>query len=303
MPDLAFDLRYLRLVILVAEYGSFRAAAESQNLSQSTVSRRVQILEHRLGVTLFERSPHGVQLTALGKRFIQSATVGADYLRQAIVDARMALNGQVGELRIGVLTSLAGGFLPDLLQRYRVAYPAVKLRIEELSCYELDAALLSKEIDVAFAIGEPSIRGCVAARLWSERIIVALPRGHHLAEANNINWRDLKNEKFLVPASPQGADMETFLLRNLPKDCLLPDVEFHGMGRDSLLGMVARGFGVFVSLESLVGSGHKNLSFVPVGSDTDKVPLFGAWRKENGNSAVKVFTDFAIAYSHDRGEI
>ena len=74
MPDLAFDLRYLKLVILVAEYGSFRAAAESQNLSQSTVSRRVQILEHRLGVALFERSPHGVQLTALGKRFIQSAT-------------------------------------------------------------------------------------------------------------------------------------------------------------------------------------------------------------------------------------
>ena len=97
--------------------------------------------------------------------------------------------------------------------------------------------------------------------------------------------------------------METFLLRNLPKDCLLPDVEFHGMGRDSLLGMVARDFGVFVSLESLVGSGHKNLSFVPVGSDTDKVSLFGAWRKENGNFAAKVFTDFAIAYSHDRGEI
>ena len=66
MPDIAFDLRYLRYAILVAQHGSFRAAAESLDLSQSTVSRRIRLLERRLGVPLFERDHKGAKLTPAG---------------------------------------------------------------------------------------------------------------------------------------------------------------------------------------------------------------------------------------------
>ena len=55
MPDLAFDLRHRPYAMLVAEHGSFRRAADVLELSQSTISRRVQSLERRLGVTLFDR--------------------------------------------------------------------------------------------------------------------------------------------------------------------------------------------------------------------------------------------------------
>lgn len=75
MPDLAFDLRYLHYAILVAQHGSFRAAAESLDHSQSTVSRRVSLLERRLGVPLSERARKGAKLTPAGQRFIQEATV------------------------------------------------------------------------------------------------------------------------------------------------------------------------------------------------------------------------------------
>jgi len=47
VPDLAFDLRYLKYAMLAAEHGSFRRAAEALNLSQSTISRRIQLLERR----------------------------------------------------------------------------------------------------------------------------------------------------------------------------------------------------------------------------------------------------------------
>ncbi|WP_312621640.1 helix-turn-helix domain-containing protein, partial [Agrobacterium pusense] len=63
MPDLALDLRYLRYALLVAEHGSFRRAADAVGMSQSTVSRRVQLLERRLGVPLFTRSRTGAKLT------------------------------------------------------------------------------------------------------------------------------------------------------------------------------------------------------------------------------------------------
>ncbi|WP_132560680.1 LysR family transcriptional regulator [Rhizobium sullae] len=73
MPNLALDLRYLKYAIVVAEQGSFRRAADILNLPQSTVSRRIQILERTLGLPLFERSRIGARPTLAGERFIREA--------------------------------------------------------------------------------------------------------------------------------------------------------------------------------------------------------------------------------------
>ncbi|WP_299177148.1 LysR family transcriptional regulator, partial [uncultured Brevundimonas sp.] len=56
MPDLTLDLRYLKYAVQVAEAGSFRRAAERLSISQSTVSRRVQLFERQLGFSLFKRT-------------------------------------------------------------------------------------------------------------------------------------------------------------------------------------------------------------------------------------------------------
>jgi len=133
LPDIAFDLRYLRYAILVAQHGSFRAAAESLDLSQSTVSRRVRLLERVLGVPLFERDHKGAKLTPAGQRFIQDATVGANLLSDAIRDLQNGHRGAVGEIRIGLMLSLAGGFLADLLKNFRARYPDAEIKVEEMS--------------------------------------------------------------------------------------------------------------------------------------------------------------------------
>ena len=70
MPDLALDLRDLKYPILVAEHGSFRRAADILNLSQSTLSLRIQLLERRLGLPLFERNRTGTRPTLAGERFL-----------------------------------------------------------------------------------------------------------------------------------------------------------------------------------------------------------------------------------------
>ena len=86
MPDLTLDLRYLKYAIHVAEAGSFRRAADRLSISQSTVSRRVQMLERQLGVSLFKRTRSGAGLTPEGERFLQQAAVGARYLREAATE-------------------------------------------------------------------------------------------------------------------------------------------------------------------------------------------------------------------------
>ena len=77
MLDLAFDLRYLNYAFIVAELGSFRRAANNLDVSQSTLTRRIQLLERRLGVALFERTRTGAKQTPLGERFLRNAAIGA----------------------------------------------------------------------------------------------------------------------------------------------------------------------------------------------------------------------------------
>src|SRR3546814_18520892 len=100
VPDLAFDLRYLKYAIVVAAQGSFRRAAAVLNLPQSTVRRRIQILERTLGVPLFERSRTGARPTLAGERFMLAAAVGAGPLREADNEITEDKRGDGGMLEI-----------------------------------------------------------------------------------------------------------------------------------------------------------------------------------------------------------
>jgi DNA-binding transcriptional LysR family regulator len=192
MPDLALDLRYLKCALVVAEQGSFRRAANVLDLSQSTVSRRIHLLERRLGASLFERSRGGARLTHAGERFIRQATVGAEFLLRAADDLALSKRGDVGELRIGLMASLANGFLADLFYCFRNRTPNVEVKLEEASSQSHVAGVLQGRLDAAFISGSPQLPGCSVRRLWDERVLVALPTGHPLAEQRNVTWDEVR---------------------------------------------------------------------------------------------------------------
>jgi DNA-binding transcriptional LysR family regulator len=84
MRDIAFDRRYLTSAILMADTKAFWHAAEVRNFSQSTLSRRIQLLERRFATPLFERNPAGARQALAGERFRREVAVCAMHLRQAI---------------------------------------------------------------------------------------------------------------------------------------------------------------------------------------------------------------------------
>lgn len=297
MPDLSLDLRYITYAILVAEHGSFRAAAQALDLSQSTVSRRVQLLEHRIGIALFDRSRKGAELTSAGERFLRAAAVGVSHMKQAILETHKVHRGEIGELRIGVATSLASGFLGDLLESYRAAYPSVAVRVNEVSPQIAGAQLLRHQLDVAFLAGAPELHGCTSTKMWKERLVVALPKNHPLAKQTRLRWSDLLGESFLSPTDDRSAALEAFLLRKLCEKGLSSDVSLHDIGRDGLLSLTARSFGLLLTLGSTATDEHKSLAFVPVDDDADCVEFSAVVLKEQQSPAISQFMNFAIARS------
>jgi DNA-binding transcriptional LysR family regulator len=116
---------------LVAEHLSFSRAAQVLGVRQSAVSRRVRALEDKLSVSLFERDSTGVRLTEAGRRFLERARPALAEIDHARKAAASAGRGAAGVIRIGILASVSGGFLRNLLGSYRGHHPAITMEIVE----------------------------------------------------------------------------------------------------------------------------------------------------------------------------
>lgn len=263
MPDIALDLRFLHYAILVARIGSFRAAAESMNLSQSTVSRRIRVLERRLGIELFERDPSGAYLTPAGAKFVEDAERGMTALLRAVDNARNLHKGATGVLRIGLMTSLSGGFLSDSLKAFHTKYPEVEFEINEITSESGLTAVLWGHIDLAFLPRVREVAGCTVIDLWKEQVLIAVPEGHHLSNVPQITWNDLHAEHFLVPSGRAGAELDQRYLQKLTKTELPPKISSHDVGRENLLSLVGHGCGIALALSSSTHSKHAGVRFLP----------------------------------------
>src|SRR5262245_54124949 len=104
-------LRDLNILLAVAEAGSMAKAATRLAISQPAVSRAIADMEHTLGVTLFDRSPHGVEPTPYGQALLKRGVAVFDELKQGVQDLEFLANPTVGELWIGSTPGLAEGIV------------------------------------------------------------------------------------------------------------------------------------------------------------------------------------------------
>ena len=111
--------------LMVAEHLSFSRAAQVLGVRQFAVSRRVRDLKDKLGVFLFERGASGIRLTEAGRRFLDRSRSALAEIDHAVKGAANAGRGAEGALRIGILSSLSGGFVRELLRAYRETHPAI----------------------------------------------------------------------------------------------------------------------------------------------------------------------------------
>ena len=116
---LAIDLQHLRYAVVARDQGSFRRAAESLLVQQSTLSRCISQLEHSIGMTIFERSSSGVRATDAGRDFLHVARSILEQVDSLVTRAHRTGRGEAGRLTIGFYTSLTAGNLRATLVDFR----------------------------------------------------------------------------------------------------------------------------------------------------------------------------------------
>jgi DNA-binding transcriptional LysR family regulator len=301
-------LHYLRYVLAAAEKRSFRQAAIELGVWESTISRGIRDLEDEIGVALFIRYPGGVRLTNAGSKFLNHARAAVDRIDYALKDAGAAGRGEIGMVRIGILTSLASGFLADLLQAYQAENPLVHLDFAESAPAEHVAAVQHHRIDVAFLTGELAAYGCEATRLWEERVLVVLPRHHRMAEQEEISWDDLRDEHFIVSETNPGPETHDYLVKHLAELGRHPNVERCSVGRDNLMKLVTLGRGLTLTSEATTGAVFPGVVYRPLVGE--RLPFSAVWSLRNDNPAFRRLLSMArtlskrsAARQESRGEL
>jgi LysR family hydrogen peroxide-inducible transcriptional activator len=142
-------LRQLAYLVELAERLNFRAAAEAQFVTQSTLSAGIKELETLLGTQLVERDKRHVRLTAIGEDVVARARdllAGAADLAEA---ARSSTVPLYGPLRFGTIPTIAPFLLPEVLPPLRKVYPDLKLYLREDLTERLIERLLAGDLDIA----------------------------------------------------------------------------------------------------------------------------------------------------------
>jgi DNA-binding transcriptional LysR family regulator len=157
LPDALSDvsLRQLLSFRAVAVEGSFHAAADALDYTQSAVSQHVMALEAALGVRLFDRSRgrRTVELTEAGRLLLRHVDSIADRLQAARADLLAYAAGETGTVRVGVYQSVGTRLLPAILGRFAQAWPGVEVELSEAASDEGLLDLIEPgRLDVTFGV-------------------------------------------------------------------------------------------------------------------------------------------------------
>jgi DNA-binding transcriptional LysR family regulator len=246
------DFRLLRYFVAVADAGSFIRAAEQLNIAQPPLTRAIQQLEALVGGGLLDRSTRPLRLTPVGGLLYAQARQVLARMEDMEAMLKSATASERRRFVIGFVASTIYARLPELIREFRKAAENVELILVEHSTLDQIAALKEGKIDVGFGrirFDDPVISRIV---LREEKLIVALPVGHHLAaNTGPVSLRDLVDEpQVLYPRSPRPsyADQVLSLFRD---HAIEPRIAHEARELQIAIGLVAAEEGIAIVPESV----------------------------------------------------
>ncbi|MBS1144193.1 MAG: transcriptional regulator, LysR family [Proteobacteria bacterium] len=239
-------LTEMRYIVALARERHFGKAADACHVSQPTLSVALKKVEGQLGSPLFERGASDVRITPLGERIVAQAMRVLEEAVKLEEIAESTGDPLVGQLRVGIIYTIAPYLLPQLIPALNREAPKMSLFLKEDFTANLIPALKAGELDViviALPFAEP---GLVAQPVYDEPFRVVVPSTHGWAVRSEIDGDELDGQNLLLLG--QGNCFRDQVLESCPR-LSAPDALEHsleGSSLETIRYMVASGAGVAV---------------------------------------------------------
>jgi DNA-binding transcriptional LysR family regulator len=230
-------------VVAVGEELHFTRAARRLHMDQSAVSRHIQKLEAKLGVMLFVRSAHGVELTNAGKGFIP-------YARNSLVSAsngerfaQAVARGDPQEFEIAYSPVVNMHLIAQIRSLVEGSRPGVPVRFRSVATEKLTERLFEGASHAAIGI-LPVADEIAKACILREKLFIALPTTHRLAQRRTIHAAQLSDDPVIWALGVEDSPVSKHLGGLLRQAGYIPNISRHAQSVAEALGLVREGFGV-----------------------------------------------------------
>jgi LysR family hydrogen peroxide-inducible transcriptional activator len=234
-------VKQLQYLVALRRFGHFGKAADACFVTQSTLSAGLRELETLLGLTLVERTRRVVRFTPLGEKIADKAVKVLRETEELAEMARAQGRPLHGELRMGVIPTIAPFLLPTMLPRLREQWPQLKLYLREETSHAACEALHRGQLDcvllaLPFACGEVD-----KAQLFDDRLFIAYPQGE-APNTTSVAAAEIDESRLLL--LEDGHCLKDHALSACNRPELRAHAEMMGTSLHTLVQMVDNGLGL-----------------------------------------------------------
>jgi LysR family hydrogen peroxide-inducible transcriptional activator len=274
-------VKQLQYLVALRQHGHFGKAAEASFVTQSTLSAGLRELETLLGVTLVERTRRVVRFTPLGQKVADKAVRVLRECEELADLARVEGQPLHGELRMGVIPTIAPFLLPAMLPRLRSQWPKLKLYLREETSQAACDALHRGHLDcvllaMPFACGEVD-----KANLFDDWLFVAYPHGE-APQASSVDADSIDEDRMLL--LEDGHCLKDHALSACNRPELRADAAMMGTSLHTLIQMVDNGLGLTFVPAMAIDAGildGTGVDALPLRSDHGFRRIALVWRRSS----------------------
>lgn len=196
---MSIEIGQIEAFLAVVREGSFTNAATSLNLTQPSLSARIQLLEQSIGGELFHRDQRPVALTSLGKIYVDYAERAVGVLEAGFEAVQAAQRGMSGRVTVCCPFSLSSYLLPDVVNRFANQFSHAELLIHTEHSQLAVSQLLDGVVNLAFAAAFPRLLGQTQTLLrFHDEMIAAVSAAHPLAGKTAVSLHDIWQYRTII---------------------------------------------------------------------------------------------------------
>ncbi len=194
------DIQALQAFVAVVDHGSFSRAATALHLTQPAITKRVQVLEVRLGTSLFDRFQRRIILTEAGRLLLPNARQILQQMNHAELAIRNLSGSVGGTLTLATSHHIGLHRLPALIKEFSRRYPDVELDLQFMESEKAYEAVATGAVELAFATLNPDPpQPIVCEYIWQDPLAFVVAPGHPLATQGQADLAALSAYNAILP--------------------------------------------------------------------------------------------------------
>lgn len=232
-------LRHLRLLVAIDDAGRLTQAARLLHITQPALSKALAEIERSIGLSLFDRTPQGLSATPAGAKFVRAARAALAEIERASIELQWPADAARRVLVVGAMPTTGWMLLADAVARFRMAHPAITVRVVDGTTGALLPQLVAGRVDlvVGARLRAAVPDGIEAIPLYDEVMqLVAAPR-HPLVRARSVTWERIAAMPWVLPpvGNPIRLAFDHALRRN---EWPAPEQVVEALASDTALALI-----------------------------------------------------------------